>query len=113
MRILCDFVTDVFIVEKYSLATQNLENRFFTTFSLRSITWVYMGIHKDKEVFKGLEGVTGGYKGLQRVTGSYKELHGVTWGYTGLQGITWVTRDYRNLFSSLNVVRYSFLVYFA
>ena len=60
----------------------------------RSITWVYIGIHGDKEVFKGLQGVTGGYKGLQRVTGGYKELHGVTRGYKGLHGLRGTTETF-------------------
>ena len=47
----------------------------------------------------GIHGDTAGYMGLQGVTGGYKALQGVT-------------KDYRNLFSSYNVVRYSFLVYF-
>ena len=58
-----------------------------------------MGIHGDTAGYMGLQGVTGGYKGLQGVTGGYKASQGVT-------------KDYTNQFSSYNVVRYSFLVYF-
>ena len=47
--------------------------------------------------------------GTKQVTWGYKGLQGDTRGYKGLQG---VTKDYTNQFSSYNVVRYSFLVYF-
>ena len=57
-----------------------------------------------------IQRVTWGYKVFQGVTRGYKGLQGLTRSYKGLQG---VTKNYRNPFSSYNVVRYSFLIYFA
>ena len=65
-------------------------------------------------VTKGLSGLHGvqlrSNRGFQRVTGGCKGLQGVTRGYKGLQR---VTKNYRNLFSSSDVVKYFFLVYFS
>ena len=72
MRILWDFESDVFMVQKglffflYKTSKIGFSRFIFTIY--------YMGIHGVKRGYKGFEGVTGRYMRLEEVTKDYRKL---------------------------------------